>query len=201
MVSLPVAADYPFLDALWSMLVFVGFVFWIWLATSFDVFRRRDMSGFVKAFWILAVILIPVLGVLVYLIAYHGSIADRNVKQAEAAQAAFDQQVRQAAGTAGPASENRDREPARGRHDLPKRSSTGSRPKRSPHLDDRERRGRPPRGQTLSTRTLAARACAKPRGATPPRSSSAVPSARTRRKLVLEIGTRTAERPAGACLS
>jgi hypothetical protein len=107
MAALPFAADYPFLNILWSMLVFVGFFFWIWLAIMvfMDVFRRRDMGGFMKALWIIFVIFIPVLGVLVYLIAYHNSIAERNVKQAQAAQAAFDEQVRQAAGTGGPASE------------------------------------------------------------------------------------------------
>jgi hypothetical protein len=105
--SLPFAVDYPFLNILWSMLVFVGFVFWIWLAIMvfMDIFRRRDMGGFAKALRIVFVIFIPLLGVLIYLIAYHNSIADRNVKQAEAAQAAFDQQVRQAAGTSGPATE------------------------------------------------------------------------------------------------
>jgi len=107
MAALPFAADYPFLNILWSMLVFVGFFFWIWLAIMvfMDVFRRRDMGGFMKALWIIFVIFIPVLGVLVYLIAYHNSIAERNEKQVKAAQAAFDEQVRQAAGTGGPASE------------------------------------------------------------------------------------------------
>ncbi len=107
MASLPFAADYPFLNILWSMLVFVGFFFWIWLAIMvfMDVFRRHDIGGFVKALWIVFVIFIPVLGVLVYLLAYHDSIAERNAKQAQAAQAAFDEQVRQAAGSSGPASE------------------------------------------------------------------------------------------------
>ena len=106
-MSVPFAADYPFLDVLWSMLVFVGFVFWIWLAVMvfMDIFRRRDMGGFAKAVWVVFVIFIPLLGVLVYLIAYHNSIADRNVRQAEAAKATFDQQVREAAGKSGPATE------------------------------------------------------------------------------------------------
>jgi len=107
LAQLPMAVDYPFLNILWSMLVFVGFVFWIWLAITvfMDVFRRRDMGGFVKALWIIFVIFIPLLGVLLYLIVYHRSMADRNVKQVEAAQAAFDQQVREAAGKSGPATE------------------------------------------------------------------------------------------------
>jgi hypothetical protein len=107
MTQIPLAADYPFLNILWSMLVFVGFVFWIWLAITvfMDVFRRKDMGGFTKALWIIFVIFLPLLGVLIYLIAYHNSMADRNVKQVEAAQAAFDQQVREAAGKSGPATE------------------------------------------------------------------------------------------------
>jgi hypothetical protein len=107
MTQIPLAADYPFLNILWSMLVFVGFVFWIWLAITvfMDVFRRKDMGGFTKALWIIFVIFLPLLGVLIYLIAYHNPLPDRNVKQVEAAQAAFDQQVREAAGKSGPATE------------------------------------------------------------------------------------------------
>jgi hypothetical protein len=105
--ALPFAADYPFLNILWSMLVFVGFFFWIWLAVMvfMDIFRRRDIGGFAKALWIIGVIIVPLFGVLIYLLAYHNSIAERNVKQAQAAQAVFDEQVRAAAGSAGPASE------------------------------------------------------------------------------------------------
>ena len=107
MRGMPIAADYPFLNILWSMLIFVGFIMWIWLAIMvfMDIFRRRDIGGFAKAIWIIFIIFIPLLGVLVYLIAYHQGIADRNVKGAEAAQAAFDQQVKEAAGKGGPAGE------------------------------------------------------------------------------------------------
>ena len=91
-----IAADYPFLDILWSMLIFMAFILWIWLAITcfMDIFRRRDMGGF-----------IPWFGVLIYLIAYHNGIAERNAEGQEAAQAVFDQQVREAAGKSGPASE------------------------------------------------------------------------------------------------
>lgn len=104
---MPIAADYPFLDILWSMLIFMGFIMWIWLAIMCfaDIFRRRDTGGFSKALWIIFIIFLPLLGVLVYLVVNHDGIAERNVKGAEAAQAAFDQQVREAAGKAGPASE------------------------------------------------------------------------------------------------
>ena len=70
-----------------------------------DIFRRRDMGGFAKAIWIIFIIFIPLLGVLVYLIAYHNGIAERNVKGRRPPQAAFDQQVKEAAGKGGPAGE------------------------------------------------------------------------------------------------
>ena len=107
MRGMPIAADYPFLNILWSMLIFVDFIMWIWLAIMvfMDIFRRRDMGGFAKAIWIIFIIFIPLFGVLVYLIAYHNGIADRNEKGQEAAQAAFDQQVKEAAGKGGPAGE------------------------------------------------------------------------------------------------
>lgn len=105
--AMPIAADYPFLDILWSMLIFMGFIMWIWIAIMcfMDIFRRHDIGGFAKAIWIVFIIFIPLLGVLFYLIAYHNGIAERNAKGQEAAQAAFDQQVREAAGKSGPASE------------------------------------------------------------------------------------------------
>ena len=101
------ASDYPFMDILWSMLIFMGFIMWFWVAIMCfsDIFRRKDVGGFAKAMWIIFIIFIPLLGVLVYLIAYHDGIAERNAKGAQAAQAAFDQQVRDAAGTGGAAGE------------------------------------------------------------------------------------------------
>ena len=104
---MPIATDYPFLNILWSMLVVVGFIMWIWLAIMcfMDIFRRQDIGGFAKAIWIIFIIFIPLLGVLFYLIAYHNGIAERNQKGQEAAQAAFGQQVREAAGKGGPAGE------------------------------------------------------------------------------------------------
>ena len=105
--AMPIAADYPFLNILWSMLIFMGFLMWIWIAIMcfMDIFRRHDMGGFAKAIWIIFIIFIPLFGVLFYLIAYHNGIAERNQKGQEAAHAAFDQQVREAAGKSGPASE------------------------------------------------------------------------------------------------
>jgi Phospholipase_D-nuclease N-terminal len=107
MPPMPIGAEYPFLGILWSMLVFVGFIMWIWTAILCfgDIFRRHDIGGFLKAIWIILIIFLPLLGVLLYLIAYHGGIAERSAQSAAATQAAFEQQVRDAAGKGGPASE------------------------------------------------------------------------------------------------
>jgi hypothetical protein len=94
------AADYPFLDILWTMFIFFLFIIWIWiLITVFaDIFRRKDTSGFGKAAWIVFVILLPYLGVLVYLIANHEGMADRNIQQMQKQQAAADDYIRSVAG-------------------------------------------------------------------------------------------------------
>ena len=94
------AADYPFLDVLWTMFIFFLFIIWIWiLITVFaDIFRRKDASGFTKAAWIVFVILLPYLGVLVYLIANHDGMADRNLQQIQKQQSAADDYIRSVAG-------------------------------------------------------------------------------------------------------
>ena len=101
------AADYPFLDVLWTMFIFFLFVIWIWiLITVFaDIFRRKDMSGFGKAAWIIFVILLPYLGVLVYLIANHDGMADRNIAQIQKQQQATDAYIQSVAGSGGAAAE------------------------------------------------------------------------------------------------
>jgi Phospholipase_D-nuclease N-terminal len=101
------AADYPFLDVLWSMLIFVAFLLWIWLAVTcfVDIFRRHDMGGFVKALWVIVIIITPYFGVLIYLIFYHRGIAERSARDQQEAQQAFDERVRDAAGSQGPAAE------------------------------------------------------------------------------------------------
>ena len=101
------AADYPFLDLLWTMFIFFLFIIWIWiLITVFaDIFRRRDVGGGTKALWIVFVIVLPYLGVLVYLIANHDGMAERNVKQIQAQQAQMDDYVRSVAGGGGAAAE------------------------------------------------------------------------------------------------
>jgi uncharacterized membrane protein YcjF (UPF0283 family) len=95
-----VAADYPFLDILWTMIIFFSWVIWIWIVITvfMDLFRRHDISGWGKAAWIVFVIVLPFLGVLVYLIAQHDGMRERSLKQADAQKQEFDQYVRDAAG-------------------------------------------------------------------------------------------------------
>jgi hypothetical protein len=98
-----VASSYDFLEVFWTILIFMAWVVWIWIAITIfiDIFRRRDMSGGVKALWVIFVIILPFLGVLVYLIIYHDSMAERSQKQVQAQQQQFDDYVRQAAGSGG----------------------------------------------------------------------------------------------------
>jgi hypothetical protein len=95
-----IAADYPFLNVLWTMIIFFAWVIYIWVAITvlIDVFRRHDIGGFTKALWVVFVIVLPFLGILVYLITEHDGMRERSVKQAEAQKAAFDDYVRDAAG-------------------------------------------------------------------------------------------------------
>jgi hypothetical protein len=101
------AADYPFLDVVWSMLVFFGFVIWISLLfTVFgDVFRRDDISGLGKAAWLLFVIVLPYLGVFIYLIAHSKGMAERRLQKTQEAQTQFDDYVRTTASKGGAAAE------------------------------------------------------------------------------------------------
>ena len=98
---------YPFLDVLWSMLVFFVWVAWFILLFHVvgDVFRRRDASGAKKTVWLIFLILVPFLGVFVYLIANSDDMARRQIEQAEAARSEMDNYVRQTAGSGGPAGE------------------------------------------------------------------------------------------------
>ena len=95
-----IAADYPFLDVFWTIILFFAWLAWIWIAiTCFvDIFRRDDIGGWHKAAWIVFIIVIPFLGVLVYLIAQHDGMRDRSIEQAKGQQAAMDQYVRDTAG-------------------------------------------------------------------------------------------------------
>jgi len=101
------ASAYPFFHILWSMIIFFAWVIFIWIAITvlIDVFRRGDLSGWAKAAWTVFVIVLPFLGVLIYLIANHDGMTERRVREAQASQAQFDDYVRQTAGSGGAASE------------------------------------------------------------------------------------------------
>ena len=96
-----VAASYPFLDVLWSMVIFFAFIIWIWLLITVfaDIFRRRDIGGGMKAIWIIFVILLPYLGVLIYLIAEHNGMADRSEAQMQQIKAQQDEYIKSVAGS------------------------------------------------------------------------------------------------------
>jgi len=93
-------ASYPFADVMWTMLVFFLWILWFWLLfTVFaDVFRRHDISGWAKTLWVIFVIILPFLGVFIYLIAESKGMAERNIERAQQAQSQFDTYVRQTAG-------------------------------------------------------------------------------------------------------
>ena len=95
-----IAADYPFLDVLWTIIVFFAWFAWIWIAVTcfIDIFRRDDIGGVHKAVWVVFIIVIPFLGVLVYLIAQHDGMRERQLQQSKQQQQAFDSYVKQTAG-------------------------------------------------------------------------------------------------------
>ena len=100
-----IATSYPFLDVMWTLLVFFAWVIWFYLLITVfgDLFRRHDLSGWAKAGWIIFVIVLPYLGVLVYLIAQHEGMAERNAKQLQQSQAQMDDYVRSVAAKSDPA--------------------------------------------------------------------------------------------------
>jgi ABC-type multidrug transport system fused ATPase/permease subunit len=97
------ASSYPVLDAFLTMLYFFLFIIWIWLLIMvfMDVFRSHDMGGWAKALWVIFIIILPFLGVFIYLIARGGKMHERAAQDAAQQQKAFDEYVRQAAGTPG----------------------------------------------------------------------------------------------------
>jgi hypothetical protein len=94
-----VAASYPFLEVFWTMLIFFAFVVWLWILFTViaDLFRRHDTSGFMKVLWIIFIIVLPYLGVFVYLIVEHKGMTERAVASQKAAQSQFDDYVQSVA--------------------------------------------------------------------------------------------------------
>ena len=96
----------PLLDLFWAMLWFFLFFIWIWLLISIfaDIFRS-EIGGFSKALWVLFVIVVPLLGVLIYLIVHGDDMQKRTVKQGAERDAAQRAYIQGAAGSGGSADE------------------------------------------------------------------------------------------------
>jgi hypothetical protein len=101
------AADYPFLDVLWTMLIFFLWVMWFWLLIVIigDVFRRRDIGGGKKTIWLIFILFVPFIGVLAYVLANSDGMAERNLERARSQRAQMDEYVRETAGSGGAAAE------------------------------------------------------------------------------------------------
>jgi general stress protein CsbA len=101
------AADYPFMDVLWTMIIFFAWVAWIWMLIVIftDVFRRRDIGGWAKAAWIVFMIVLPFIGVLAYLIAEHDGMAQRQAEAQQQVQQQTDEYIRGVAGSDGGAAD------------------------------------------------------------------------------------------------
>lgn len=99
------ASDFGVGQLVWSFLWFFLFVMWIVLVVSVigDLFRDREASGVTKLLWTVFIVFLPYLGVLLYILLRGKGMAERNIKDAQAQEAAFRQYVQQAAGTGGPA--------------------------------------------------------------------------------------------------
>ena len=93
-----VAADYPFLDLLWTMFIFFLLAAWFWLLFRVfqDIFRRHDISGWGKAAWLIFTIALPWLGAFVYIISQNEGMSNRDLERERAAQAQLDAQIRAA---------------------------------------------------------------------------------------------------------
>ena len=102
-----IGASYPFLDVMASMLFFFLWVafFMLLFRVIGDIFRRDNTSGLGKTGWLIFVILVPFLGVFIYLITQNDGMRERQLGQARARQAQFDDQVRVAAASGGAAAE------------------------------------------------------------------------------------------------
>jgi len=91
--------SYPsFFSVLWTMAVFFAWIVWFWLLITVfsDLFRRHDVGGGAKVLWMIFVIILPYLGVFVYLIANHNGMTERAMKQQQAQQQLLDERIRSA---------------------------------------------------------------------------------------------------------
>lgn len=92
--------NYPFMDVMWTAIVIFAWMIWLWMAIVIfgDIIRRRDTGAFSKVVWTVFIVLVPFLGVLVYMLASGNGIAERNLEQQQKYQATFDDHVRTVAG-------------------------------------------------------------------------------------------------------
>ena len=102
-----IASSYPFLDVLWTM--FVIFLWIIWFSLLFkvfgDIFRRNDLSGLGKTGWLIFTIVLPFLGVFIYLVTQNDGMTQRDLERMQAQRAQLDDYVRTTAGSGGAAAE------------------------------------------------------------------------------------------------
>jgi hypothetical protein len=96
--------NYPLLEVFWTMLIFFAFVVWVWILITvmIDIFRRHDASGWAKVLWIAFIIVLPYLGVFVYLIFEHRGMSERTIKHQREAKAEFDEYVQSVAARSDP---------------------------------------------------------------------------------------------------
>jgi putative oligomerization/nucleic acid binding protein len=100
-------ASYSFLDVIWTMIIFFLWIAWFWLLFTvwFDIFRRNDLSGWGKAGWLIFTIVLPFLGVFIYVIVENDAMTKRNLERAQAQRTQFDDYVRTTAGSSDPAAQ------------------------------------------------------------------------------------------------
>ncbi|MFF9346356.1 SHOCT domain-containing protein [Streptomyces sp. NPDC014734] len=113
--------NYPLLNLFWTMLWFFLWIMWLFLLFKViaDIFRSDDLGGWAKAGWLIVALLLPYLGVLLYVIVRGRSMGGRDAKQAQEREAAFRTYLRDAVGTPGPHA-----------------ADASSGPKRDSHVDD-----------------------------------------------------------------
>ena len=99
------AADYPLLNVFWTIIIVFAWVAWFWvlIIVISDLFSRHDIGGWAKALWMLFVIVVPFLGVFIYVISQGKGMGERRDRQVQASQQEFDSYVRQVAASDGPA--------------------------------------------------------------------------------------------------
>ena len=110
--SIPMTAyDYPLLGFFWSMLIFFLWFMWLWLLFRIfaDIFRSKDLGGVAKTLWIIFVILLPFIGVFVYVVARGNSMTQRSIDVAMEQRAQFDSYVRQTASSGGSTADELDK--------------------------------------------------------------------------------------------